>query len=94
MVPVQWLIDLLRTIQQQGSFTQVGFVAAIVSTVLLVIAWVKRGFRRGYHDIEDENDKLNAQVETTKETLNKVRRENTDLQREVEACRRDSRTLS
>lgn len=85
MVPVQWLIDLLRTIQQQGSFTQVGFVAAIVSTVLLVISWVKREFRRGYQDIEDENGKLKAQVESNKEILNKVRRENADLQREIES---------
>jgi len=85
MVPVQWLIGILRTIQDQGSVTQIGFGVAIVSTVLLVIAWVKRGFRRGYQDIEDENDKLNAQIENTKETLNRVRRENMDLQREVEA---------
>jgi len=84
MVPVQWRIDLIRIIQQQGSFAQIGYVAAIISTVLLVIAWVKRGFRRGYQDIEDENDKLKAQVETTKETLSKFRRENIDLQHEVE----------
>lgn len=85
MIPVQWLIDFLQYVQNQGGVAQIGYVVAIVAAVSLVTAWVMRAFRRGYHVIEDENEKLTAQVESTQETLKTVRRENEDLQSGIDS---------
>jgi len=84
MTPIQWLIDGLRAVQNQGSVLQISVVTAIAVALFLVAAWVKRTFRRGYQDIEDENDNLTAQVENLEEDLSKIHRENADLQREHE----------
>lgn len=84
MVPVQWLIDFLRTIQAQGPVAQIGFVVTIVVLVFLVIVWVKRVFRRAYQDIEDENHQLKAKGEATREAFNKVRQENADLGKKID----------
>lgn len=85
MVPVHWLIDVLRRIQAEGPVALIGFVVTIVSLLLLVIAGVQRVFRRGYQDIEDENHQLKARAQATRETLNNVRQKNAGLHKEIDS---------
>ncbi len=91
MDPVQWLIDYLRAVQGQGPVAQIGLVFAVVAPILFVIAWVRRSFRRGYQEIEDENAQLTSQINAVKEALKNVRQENTRLDRERESLQADFR---
>lgn len=86
MDPVQWLIDFLRGVQAWGTVEQLGLVAAVLASMLLIIAWLKRGFRRGYHDIEEQNEKLRFHFESLKATLTAARRKNADLRKECESA--------
>jgi hypothetical protein len=82
MDPVQWLIDCLRIVQGQDPVAQIGLVFAGIAPILFVIAWVRRSFRRGYQEIEDENAELTSQINAVKEALKNVRQENARLGRE------------
>ena len=85
MTPVQWLIDGLRTVQNQGPVLQIIFVVAIVAAVFLILAWVKRTFRRGFQEIKRENKELKKQAENIQENLHRIHRESAGMQREHEA---------
>ena len=75
MAPVQWLIDLLINFRNEGAVVQIGFVVAILTAVIGAIAGIRRYFRRGYHQIEEENAALEKNVQSKADTIAKLRRE-------------------
>lgn len=87
MISLQWLIDLLLDFEKQGPVTQIGFLVAIVTAILCIIAWVRRAFRRGYERIDAENAELKTAVNDLDKALAKAGREQVDLQHAVDSLR-------
>lgn len=84
-IPVQWLIDCLQEMSKQGPITQIGYLLLVIAAVGLAVAGVKCAFRRGFQDIDDENRKLTARVATNKAALDKIRRENAALKKDIDS---------